>query len=615
MAIEVFDGSNWVTVNDPEIFNGSSFVDVQKGEIFDGSNWQTFYNRFSGTVNTPTLELDVATISSIRVKVTLPTGSPYYTQVTVYRTDNALSASLIPSPAAVGAISGTKTETSLTHNTSYDFSAYASYYDSGGNLLAISSTVTKTFSTLDYTITTPTTPQSGTRTTTTLQFSAYSNANYVANGSYYTATPYVEFQLYQTSNNAFVQLQYAQLPLNDTLTQVYVTFTNLTSGVSYYCKARTYYYSPVSQYSSFSSNSASTTTQQIIATNTNLIASNNTTYLDSGGASGTNTLSGYPASRASDNNTTTEWLSDPLTSGTVGPVSVSVYGVGRSFGVAQYRPSSNFSGTPTSASVSSITYLRYDPIRYWTATAFGTTYTVLYLTTDPPVSINQYANIYSISSSINGTRQIVNKDTYGSYYRLTFVTSGAPASGSESNPTSSANGYVTIQTMTGNVAVSTLAKSLQTPYSATSTTDLYYLDSRSPNINFTKSNGSIAYYYSGSTSVGSGTEYLYVYFDPKQGTYPNPRMVSGTNVLSIKNGNQARTITASINGTSFGSLYFSAQQTRDFAAPSNISPTYDSFFGVTSFLVTLAVPRVDTGFGWFASIAEVQISYTYDTIS
>lgn len=635
MPIEIFNGSSWVNVSDPEVYDGSNFVNIQKGEVYDGSSWRTFYNRFSGTVNTPTLTLSSRTISTITVQVTLPTGSPYKTQVTVYRTTNALGASLIPSPAAVGAISGTKTETGLTHNTSYQFSAYASYYDSGGNLLAQSATVTQNFSTLDYTITTPTTPQNSARATTSLSFTSFSNANYVANGSYYTATPYVEFQLFQTSNNAFISIQTATLPLNDVLSQVSVTFSNLTSGVSYYCKARTYYYSPVSQYSSFSLNSASTTTSVATPAYTTLMASNNTTYLDFGTVTASSEYnSTYIASRASDGNNSTEWISAAQGGTTeVGPYNVSISYIVRSSSQITYAPISNFLGTPSRARTSGIssypigsdTNIAGDfyNLKYttWNFTLLGTTtrYTWFAKTGSVPPTAGDTIRVRSVSTALNLDWVVDGKQTqvYGgsTHQVLSVLSPGKPLVGSTTNPINSANGYMLGLTINGGTSLTTLNRTTYQTVGAGTTNTLLKFNDTQGAFSQIDTDGSIDYYYSTSSS-GAGNETLYVVFDPKESTYPSPRITTN-NELSIRNGNQIRNISAKINGVSLGTLSFTAGQTRAFSIPQTINTQYDAFLNRNVFTVELTVPRISdvNAGGWVASIVETQISYTYTSFS
>ena len=47
MAIEVYDGSNWQDIDDPEICTSAAgsgtFANIQRGEIYNGTSWITFY--------------------------------------------------------------------------------------------------------------------------------------------------------------------------------------------------------------------------------------------------------------------------------------------------------------------------------------------------------------------------------------------------------------------------------------------------------------------------------------------------------------------------------------------------------------------------------------------
>jgi len=644
MSIQVYTGSSWVNVSDPEVYDGSNFVNIQKGEVYDGSSWRTFYNRFSGTINAPTITLNSRTVSTIRVNVTLPTGSPYYTQVTVYRTDNALGASVIPSSPAVGAISGTKTETGLAVNTSYEFSAYAIYYDSGGNILAISSTTTASFSTLNYAITTPTTPvlSTGGRGFTSLTFQSTTNANYSTNG----VSASITFELDELQGFSWVNVQSKDVTLSfdDTNQTKQVAFVSLTAGSVYRCRARTNYGSPVNQSSSWSSYSSDTQTNYYDEVNTNLIASNNTTYLDNGLVVVPSQYgSAWAGSRASDGNDGTEWLSALGTSTTQessSPGSRTVNYVIRGSSYAEYVPTSSFLGTPTRATVTGLSYYNvgsdtntsgsYYDLKYrtWDFVFFGTTrYTWFYKTTAtgrPIPSANDTIRVYGVSTALsNGTSTSsyktwtvdgrVNQVLVGgvNHEVMTVITPSAGLVGTEANPITDSDGYIRGMTFNGGTSVTTLNITTYTSARSDSTTSILRInDSRGSFSRMDTPGGTISYYY----SVGGGAPNdltIYVSFDPNK---LNPRMKT-TNKLRVKNGNQARSISAKINNTNLGSKSFTAGQAQEYSLSTEINTAYDAYLNAQGFLVELTVPQVydaNAG-GYVGSIVEVQISYTYDS--
>ena len=147
------------------------------------------------------------------------------------------------------------TFTGLSANTSYTFSAYINFYDSDGNYVESSQTMTLTASTSAYVKTVPTKPQNtGTISSTKLSFSSSSNANYSTNG----VTAYIQFRLYSglslisTKNSSY-------LDNNDSINSKTVESTELNPGSSYYCIATTIYGSPVG-------NSGNSTNSDLIST-------------------------------------------------------------------------------------------------------------------------------------------------------------------------------------------------------------------------------------------------------------------------------------------------------------------------------------------------------------
>jgi len=615
MGIEIFNGSTWVSNNDPEIFNGSSFVNIKKGEVYNGSGWNTFYQRFSGTVNTPTITLQSRTLNSITVKVELQNGSPHKTQVLVYRDTNPFGLAYVPATAAVGAISGTKTETGLSVNTSYTFSAYAIYYDASTNeQVASSTTVSETFSTLNYSITVPTTPVNKSREKHALKFESTSNAKYSINAS----TAYIEFELQALDPLSgwfyVADKDSSNLSSNDLDESKEVTFNNLNSGTTYRCRARTKY-STISQNSNYSEYSSNITTLQTVVKNTGYISSNNTTYLSNGFAIAGSQLSSNPANNGSNNNFSDNWISNPVSGTETLSESRSVTNLSRGLGVLKASVGTVFSGASANkAKLSGVTGLRYNSPKVYTFNLNNTRFTWLYFLSNIPYTTSNQVTLGNFSSSlaINGVRTITGVATQGQSHVRKFQITGAALTGSASNPTIT-SGYLQGASLSSN-------KSEQTPHSVE--TDpisgniiaILFNDTGTTFPTAESVGGTLTRYYTTTTYKGSGNEALTVYFQAKSGTYSTPRMISGSNHLRVKNGSGARYIAASINGTSLGSLYFESDQIRDFTIPSQINPKDEGLLGANYFTVSLTVPRVDSGFGWYASIYETQISYSYNQL-
>lgn len=618
MGIEIFNGSTWVSNNDPEIYNGSSFVNIQKGEVYNGSGWNTFYNRFDGTINIPTLTLSSNTVSTITVRVTLPTGSPYKTRVTV---GMGLSAFYKPATPAVGAIDQTQSFTGLTANTTYSFYALATYYDATTDeVVGTSETVFKDFSTDAYALTVPTTPTNTSRGQYALNFEATSNANYSTNVS----TAYIQFEL--EAFDIFTGWYYvatedsSNLPSDDVGGAKQVTFANLTSGLTYRCRARTVY-STVSENSSWSAYSDNVTTKQPVAKNTGLMSGNNTTYLSSSFISATSNITDNPASYASDGNFSSVWISDPVSSTSSASESRTSLQAIRIFGGAQITPGTEFSGSSAStATLTGVTGLRFASSRIW---IFGTTNpktVYIYFTPVIPYT-STFASSVSLSGFTtrgiaNGTYTILSVDTPTisgqTYYRVRFSITGATNTGSSTSPTIH-TGYMTGNSLSINKPNAVAPSSVQTSPISGNITSITFTDNGSAFGLCDAVGGTLTRNYTAVTYKTSGNETVYLSFRPNSVDYSTPRMTT-SNHLRVKNGPGARTITASINGTSLGSLAFASEQTRDFSIPSQINTQYDAYLGGNYFTVTLTVPRVDSGFGWYAQVFETQISYTYTVI-
>ena len=262
MGLEVWNSSTnlWDAMTDPEVWDGANWININKGQVWDGTDWITFYQRNNNEVYS-----DLDTISKTKTSIKLGvnhTGTDRRRAevwisgqfLTTLQVTNVFTTSNMVSSNAAAQVDFT----GLTRATSYSFDSRIAYLDASDNVISYGATMVTlhTDTTLDYTITVPTTPvNTGTVTSTILSFKASSNANYTNNGV--AATIY--FYLYDAAN-VLQQTKSSALPNNDTLTERTVTFDNVDYGTPHYCKARTYYGGAINQFSSYSSNSSSVST-------------------------------------------------------------------------------------------------------------------------------------------------------------------------------------------------------------------------------------------------------------------------------------------------------------------------------------------------------------------
>lgn len=229
MAIQIWNGSSWVTSDDPEVFTGGTWTNVQKGEVYTSTGWQVFYLRV--TPIAPTITLNSRTSTSITVNVFVPTGTPYKTQVTIWRVAGVETN--IPATPAVGQISSMYTQSGLSANTSYTFSAYTRYYDATTNeLVAQSSTTTFTTSTLAVVIQSP---------TLTLNTSGTTVSSITVNTTLPTGSPYKTQITVFRNDNPFDPGEIPGTPAVGAISGTF-TQTSLSVNTSYNFSAYATYY-------------------------------------------------------------------------------------------------------------------------------------------------------------------------------------------------------------------------------------------------------------------------------------------------------------------------------------------------------------------------------------
>lgn len=263
MALEVWNGSTWGSMTDPEIWNGSGWVNINKGQIFVGPNptdWVTFYQRNSNEVYS-----DLDTVSKTKTSIKLGvnhTGTDRRRAVvwisgqflTTAQTTGVFTSNMVATDTATQL-----NFTGLTRGTTYQFDSYIEYLDSSNNVISTgpSMLVLHEDTTLDYTLTVPTTPvNTGTVSSTILSFKASSSANYNNNG----VAAAVYFYLYN-SLGVLKQTKGVALPNDDKSYERTVTFYDVDYGTEHYCKARTYYGGAINDFSAYSASSTSVFTE------------------------------------------------------------------------------------------------------------------------------------------------------------------------------------------------------------------------------------------------------------------------------------------------------------------------------------------------------------------
>ena len=318
MAIQIKTGSgsnDWATVS-PQIKTGSGsndWTNVNKGEIKTGPNstdWATFYQRFSGSIVSPTLSLSSSSLSSITIRAQVVSGSPYPTRILIWNNDNGSALQgqyLYPSggSGSIGAIDSTYTSTGLNVNQSYQFAAYTEYLD-GGNVVATSNITYFTAST-KAPIAPTITIESKTANSITVRVIHTDSLNrrvvVYRSGSGGPDTRYTP------SSTTFSS--------SSTLNNTY-TFSGLSQNTRYFFYAYVIY-----EQGSTQSNTVSTftTTQYWSAKSSGYVAGNNSAYISSFAAhaiylsdtkSGMTTsvnswVSGSEPSKSSDGSTVTQW--------------------------------------------------------------------------------------------------------------------------------------------------------------------------------------------------------------------------------------------------------------------------------------------------------------------
>lgn len=454
MAIEIWNGSAWANVSDPEIYNGSNYVDIQKGEIYNGSSWSIFYNRFSGTTTAPSLSFNASTLYTVTINVSMNVApaAGYTARVAVWNntTGSAINAQYIPNlSGTTGTISGTYTSTGLSLNTSYQFAAYTEYLQ-GGTVVAASSITYFSASTRNTVL--PTISISS-KTDTSISVSVSHSDSLARRVVLFRSGSGGPDTRYNPSSTTYSTTN----PINWTQ-----TFSSLSNNTRYFFYA----------YVIYEEGTTTTTTVQTFTKtkwwspqSSGYVAGNNSTYISSFGAhalylsdSQSNIVtgvdswfSGQEPAKASDGNTGTQWRAYDVglqTTTVTTTRSINTIAASRSgFGYFNLHTTSTAHGLQTgTTATTSISAIRYT-VSYCKVSVLGSTFVDMYISgTKPTFSNGDYINISFNGVSAYNRDWTVHSDQ-GSFVRLSasgFDTTTPQGNGGTCNVYIVGGNYITV---------------------------------------------------------------------------------------------------------------------------------------------------------------------------
>lgn len=636
MAIEIWNGTSWQDVDDPEIYNGSSWVNIQRGEIFNGSNWEVFYIRSlgnGGTAAAPTISLLDKSSRRIRVYLSHTNTTGDNVVVVVYADDTSPPNILSPVETEIHPntgyttssysnqleIFGTNTYNStLDKNTTYYIASVAQFYNSSGFLIKSVPGNTLTVTTYDYA--TSGQPGSLSEFKTSSSISMLTSSNAYNNGSCWmrweyqrriagSAQSWTSLGTVDDSSNPLVN--------NDSGEFKSYNFTGLSNAYEHRFRARIVYAglgnsnSEVGSWSDWSNNIRPL---YLTSTSTGNLAVNNTTYFNpigsgysNSGISASSTYSGSSAANASDNSTATSWISSPVRSYTE---SRTIESAKRDGSYVYYYAGGMTLDNVTDAKIYNIDKLQAIFTERYTYNDSGVKSELRSgSSTVYPFDANDYATISGSSNTyVNGTRAIekrVNDRT------LRFITVGATTTSGFITDT----GYLVGSTSGGN-DISNLNTSLTSASKDGVSGVKISTGSISATRQFSLTNvlgsgsNTPTMYLEGTYNVGSGTEELIILFSVKS-DYLSPRMTT-SNYIQIANGDTATYMDVYLNGNLIAdNYYWTAGQTRNIYPGQTYNADYASEYVEQLFHVRLVISRQDSGLGWYAVIKDTKINFTY----
>ena len=660
MAIEVYDGSNWQDIDDPEICTSAAgsgtFANIQRGQIYNGTSWITFYIRSVGEgapATAPVISFSSKSSRRIIITVQHSNSSGDNVKVLAWADDvnppvflSAISAIAHPDSGYTTTSYSGQIETfgSNTYNSAlnkgatYYIASAASYYNSSngliksvaGNTLEVTThpyfTAGKPVSLVSY---------AGVALKTSTALYMYAEGNAYNNGDAWlrweyqsrnagSSSAWTDLGTVDDSSNAFTD--------NESNEDRGRSFTSLDNNKEYRFRARVVYAglgnsnSEVGAWGSYSNLIRPLYSKpEVIGV---FAAMNDTTYFREIGtgtdkseisASSFFDESTAPA-KASDGSSGTAWLSDPFIVDTLSRTITSV----KRDGTHVYYSGSALTGLQnvSEISISDISRLRAN---------ISTTFRQYLGGSDYVVNIRGGGStIYPFNASDNNvaiaglsdTRTNGNKDLdkraadnelrYPSFVTATdngFKNDDGTITSSTSggNPVDNLNSLVPKDgelQLVGGGTVKVETAAIRTTLQFSLTTVLGD-GTNTPTMEVT-----------GQVDKGSGTETLNAYFSVKS-DYSYANIGANDNFVSVTNGDYATTIKVYLNNTQInvGDESFGINQTRNFAPSTTMYANYGPQFKDTAFYVKLEVARVNSGVGWYAQVKDVKLKFRYFTLN
>ena len=642
MAIEVWNGSSWQDVDDPEICTSAAgsgtFTNIQRGEIYTGSGWEVFYIRSvgnGGTAAAPVIALSDKSSRRIRITVSHTNTSGDNVIVLAYIDDVNPPVFLSPISTQTHPNTGYTTTTysgqietfgSNTYNSvldeyaTYYIASVAQFYNSSNGLIKSVAGNTLTVTTHPY----DQSDQPGSieeyRTTTAISMLTTGNA-------YNNGTAWIQWQYQRRTASpvgAWVDLGTVDdssnpLTNNETTEDKSRAFSSLSSTYEYQFRARVVYAglgNSNSEVGAWSAYSAAVRPKRNVATQSGSKPFSDRTYFTAGSTGSASSASGGTSYlTASNGNTGDQWISSPTESTSVGPIAVD--NISRDGTYTYYEKTAGYglisvseakvtgSSTLTVAALYRYTYIQ-NSVRYTAIQANTANDTISY-----PFYVGDSITVSDADvAGINESRTVLERKSSDN---LRVATISAPITNAWVIDSMFLSGQTTNG---GNVNLLNTAAYTYEPASfvtgGTNSVRILNTDLAGyPFSTFTSSGSDASIWLTGTVAKGSGIETLLYNFVPEK---TNARMISGTNSVRVTNGNSACDIAVYLNTTDLGTKSFAANEEKYFAIPSGTKYPDDGPDS-NAFEVSVFATRVDSGLGWFAAVAEVQINYTYDVLT
>ena len=645
MAIEVYDGNDWQDVDDPEICTSinpttgaGTFANIQRGQIWTGSAWESFYIRSVGEgapATAPVIAFSSKSSRRIIITVEHSNSSGDNVKVLAWADDvdppiflSAISAIAHPDSEYTTTSYSGQIETfgsntynsALNKDATYYIASAASYYNNSNGLIKSVAGNTLTVTTHPYDQSAQPGSIEDYRTTTTISMLTTGNA-------YNNGTAWIRWQYQRRTASpvgAWVDLgtvDDSSNPLTDNETAEFkaLLFESLSSTYEYQFRARVVYSglgNSNSEVGAWSAYSDAVRPKRNVATQSGSKPFSDRTYFTAGSTGSASSASGGTSYlTASNGNTGDQWISSPTQSTSVGPIAVD--NISRDGTYTYYQKTAGYDLVSVSeAKVTGSSTLTVAAAYRYTYIQSGTRYTAIQSTTandnvSYPFYVGDGVTISgSSAANIDGSKTVTARKSSDN---LRFVTSSATVTNAWDLDPMTLSGQTTNG---GNVNLLNTAAYTYEPASfvtgGTNSVRILNTDLAGfPFSTFTSSGSDASIWLTGVVAKGEGIETLLYNFVPEK---TNARMISGTNSVRVTNGNSACDIAVYLNTTDLGTKSFAANEEKYFAIPSGTKYPDDGPDS-NAFEVSVFAARVDSGLGWFAAVAEVQVNYTYDVLT